>query len=295
MLHRQNPEELAYYSAMGDGRVDYHAVHAFDAHFDRQGLHSHDYYELYVHFGGARFLGVDNQVFSLQPNQLIVIPPFCLHGLTPESAPENYERGYLQLSVSEMKKAGGGEIDLVHFFQSCAEQGRNQCILSEADAQLCRQLLNDIRVGIADDSQTGRFSNHARIVYFLQLVCQNLKCSLVSAEPVVVNEAMQEVLAYINGHFAEVIRLDALARRFGVSVSFLSHEFVKYTGRSVYDYVLYRRVVRAKELINAGKSLGEVAIHCGFADYSNFLRIFRKLAGITPTEYRKQVHQLRKG
>jgi AraC-like DNA-binding protein len=280
---------------MGNGRVDYNAVHALDAQFSPHGLHSHDYYELYLHFGGCRFMGMDNQVFALQPNQLIVIPPFCLHGLTPESAPVNYERGYLNVSASVLRRCGGGEIDLIRFFHNCAEQGRNQCILSDEEAQLCRKLLMAIREGMEDDSPTGRFSNHARIVYFLQLVCQSLKRSFVSAEPVVVNEAMQEVLAYINNNFTRVIRLEALARQFGVSVSFLSHEFVKYTGRSVYDYVLYRRVVMAKELINTNAALSEVAFRCGFADYSNFLRIFRKVAGITPTEYRKQVHQLREG
>ena len=292
-MHVQNPQELAYYSDMGDGRVDYNAVYNFDEHYDQHGLHSHDYYELFVHFGGARFVGIDNQVFSMQPNQLIVFPPFCLHGLTPDSAPVNYERGYLNISASMLRRIGGEELDLVHFFQQYAQRGRNQCVLSDADAQVCKQLLQAIREGMADDSHTGRFSNIARISYFLQLICQRLKGSDVNAEPVVVNEAMQEVLAYLNSHFTQSIRLEMLARKFGISVSFLSHEFVKYTGRSVYDYVLYRRVVMAKELINTNAALSDVAFRCGFSDYSNFLRIFRKFAGETPTDYRKKVRQLR--
>lgn len=289
----QNPEELPYYSDMGGGRVDYNAVHAFDAHYDRQGLHSHDYYELYIHFGGAKIYCVDNKTYTLQPNQLIVIPPICLHGLTPESVPENYERGYLHISTSLMARAGGDEMDLVQFFQMCAKNGHSQCVLSEKDAQLCQELLKAIRDGIKDTSHTGKFSNYARILYFLQLAVQNLKRTDRTSEPVVVNKAMQEVLAYIDASFTQTIRLEVVARQFGVSVSFLSHEFVKYTGRSVYDYVLYRRVLMAKELINANMSLSDVAFQCGFSDYSNFLRIFRKIAGMTPSEYRKRTQELR--
>ena len=83
------------------------------------------------------------------------------------------------------------------------------------------------------------------------------------------------------------IKLEEVARTFGVSVSFLSHEFVKYTGRSVYDYVLYRRIRYAKQLIAAGTPLNEVAYQCGFNDYSSFLRSFTKMTGMSPSAYRK--------
>ena len=108
-----------------------------------------------------------------------------------------------------------------------------------------------------------------------------------AVEPIVVNEAMQDVLAYINEHYTTSIKLETLARQFGVSVSFLSHEFVKYTGRSVYDYVLYRRVLLAKEMISSGIPLSDVAFQCGFNDYSSFLRAFTKIAGVSPSAYRK--------
>ena len=100
---------------------------------------------------------------------------------------------------------------------------------------------------------------------------------------------MQDILSYVNQNFTTAIKLDALARQFGVSVSFLSHEFVKYTGRSVYDYVLYRRILLAKELISSSIPLNEVSFQCGFNDYSSFLRSFTKMAGMSPSAYRKSI------
>ncbi len=89
------------------------------------------------------------------------------------------------------------------------------------------------------------------------------------------------------------IKLDELARKFGISTSFLSHEFVKYTDRSVYDYVLFRRVLMAKQMIAAPLTLNEVAFQCGFSDYSSFLRAFTKLAGMSLSVYRKVAQKAR--
>ena len=54
--------------------------------------------------------------------------------------------------------------------------------------------------------------------------------------------------------------------------------------------MLYRRVLLSKEMINSGIPLNEVAFQCGFNDYSSFLRAFTKIAGASPSAYRKASH-----
>jgi AraC-like DNA-binding protein len=131
------------------------------------------------------------------------------------------------------------------------------------------------------------------MINLLNLLCRTMR----KADPVE-GEAfssgiMQEILTYINNHYTQPIRIENLARSFGVSVSWLSHEFVRFTNRSVYDYVLYRRVMLARQQMLGSASLNDIAYQCGFNDYSNFLRSFSKIVGMSPSRYRKNLLQYR--
>lgn len=275
------------YASMAPDRHDYDACYAYHAEWNLSNLHCHDFYELYIHISGAKFYCIDNNVYPMEPYQLMVVPPFCMHGLIGDSAPENYERAFLYISRSMLRNCGGGYLDLESFFNKYNSVGQYQFLLSEADATTCKQLIRELMQDLRTGSSVKQFANYTKVQHFLQIVTQAMRSTKEVVAPVVVNEAMHEILSYINDHFTQPLKLDALARQFGVSMSFLSHEFVKYTGRSVYDYILYRRVLLAKAMITSNRSLNEVAYQCGFNDYSSFLRIFRKMVGMSPSAYRK--------
>lgn len=284
-LNDMPPSSL--FEGMNNLRYDYDVCYAYDQEWNLYGLHCHDFYELYIHYGGAKFYGVNNAVYPLKPDQLLIIPPFSMHGLMGEDAPRDYERAFIYMTPSMLRACGGGCMDLEKFFLKYVQSGKYLFQLSHEDALTCKQLLQDSAKNLHAASPFVRYENYVKVVTFLSIICNTINRADVLAEPVVVNEVIHEVLSYINGHYTLPLKLDGLARQFGVSVSFLSHEFVKYTGRSVYDYILHRRVMKAKSLINAACPLNEVAYQCGFNDYSSFLRIFSKMAGMSPSAYRK--------
>ena len=279
------------YSAMGNNRHDYEACASFNEEWGLYGLHCHDFYELYIHFHGAKHYCIDNKVYPIDANHLMIIPPFRMHGLIGDHILEDYDRCFLYISPSMLKICGGSQINLDTFFTQYTQQGTCQFRMTVEEGAQCRAILASLQNTQDSSSALARFDNYAKLVQFMSIICQVISRSNETVEPIVVNEAMQEVLAYINHNYTSTIKLESLARQFGVSVSFLSHEFVKYTGRSVYDYVLHRRVLQAKEMINSAMPLGEVAYQCGFNDYSSFLRAFTKLAGMSPSAYRKSAKQ----
>ena len=83
--------------------------------------------------------------------------------------------------------------------------------------------------------------------------------------------------------------LSALAKEFSVSVSSLCHVFKKITGFSVMDYLLFCRIANAKKLLTkTSLPVSEIVEKCGFTDSSNFSRTFKKLNGISPTQFRSK-------
>ena len=121
------------------------------------------------------------------------------------------------------------------------------------------------------------------------VICRAIGPASAVSGDVVSNGIIQNVLTYINSSYTQPLKMEDLARRFSISVSYLSHEFMRFTNRSVYEYILYRRVMLARQMMQGGETLNDIAYRCGFNDYSNFLRIFNKMVGVSPSVYRKQL------
>jgi AraC family transcriptional regulator len=85
----------------------------------------------------------------------------------------------------------------------------------------------------------------------------------------------------------ENISLSQLAAIAGMSPHYFSELFKQSTGRAPHQYVLLRRIERAKEKLRDPKrSIIDAGLDVGFENPSHFARVFRKLEGTTPSKYR---------
>jgi YesN/AraC family two-component response regulator len=98
---------------------------------------------------------------------------------------------------------------------------------------------------------------------------------------------IQQAVRFINDHYRNDIRLDAVAREAGMSPSHFSRIFKKVMDSSYQDYLNNRRITKAKNLLRtSAQSVAEIATSLGFADSTGFGRNFKKLTGQTPSAYR---------
>ena len=101
---------------------------------------------------------------------------------------------------------------------------------------------------------------------------------------------LKQVLAYIEEHLDRDLRLQELAALAGLSPFHFARSFRQSVGATPHQYILQRRVQRAKELLLRPEwSIEQVASATGFAGASQFSRVFRQSAGATPTEWRRRV------
>lgn len=95
-----------------------------------------------------------------------------------------------------------------------------------------------------------------------------------------------EVRAFLDAHYAESIGLDDLAARFDVSPFNLCRRFSKVYGLSVVETLTQIRMEHAREALDAGRlSVKEVALAVGYADANYFAKVFRRMHGVSPTQY----------
>jgi AraC family transcriptional regulator len=96
---------------------------------------------------------------------------------------------------------------------------------------------------------------------------------------------------FIDANLHSDITMALLARTCGLSRTHFSHAFRQTTRTSPHQWLMQRRVERAKQMLRDSEALlADVALACGFADQSHFTRVFAQSAGISPGQWRRVHH-----
>jgi AraC family transcriptional regulator len=99
---------------------------------------------------------------------------------------------------------------------------------------------------------------------------------------------LNRVLEYIDANLGKNITLSELAGVVDISLYYFAVLFRKSTGLSPHQYVLNQRVERAKTLLRDPKlSVLDISIDVGFEYQNNFARAFRRVIGVSPTQFRR--------
>jgi AraC family transcriptional regulator len=109
-----------------------------------------------------------------------------------------------------------------------------------------------------------------------------------SRRPSLEPRRLQRVLSYVEAKLGESISIEDLAGEACLSPYHFARLFQKAMGRPPHRYVVERRIAAAKEKLRTRHSaMAEVALDTGFGTQANFSRVFRKVTGMTPRQYRE--------
>lgn len=104
-------------------------------------------------------------------------------------------------------------------------------------------------------------------------------------------EDIDTAMLYFSEHYNEDLCIEDYAREHHMSTSWFIRNFKQYTGSTPMQYILSRRIYNAEALLqNAQYNVTEISNIVGYDNPLYFSRIFKKVKGISPSEYRKHIN-----
>lgn len=251
-------------------------------------FHQHPFYEIFFFLSGKVTYIVEGSHYKLRPGDILLINNSEMH--RPEIAPgKPYERIVIWLTVQffdYLKNIYDED------FTSCfIDASLNNHRLIRPDSQniiQLKQLCSQISKA-KNNHEIGRFAlTSAYLIEFLVYVNRVYYDAPTSIKnDITENEKINQVITYINASLTEDLSLDYLADKFYISKYHLSRQFKQFTGLSLYQYIMKKRLIAARNMLKAGSSVMDACLWCGFNDYSNFLKAFKREFGKTPSQYSK--------
>ncbi|HWQ07193.1 MAG TPA: AraC family transcriptional regulator [Feifaniaceae bacterium] len=263
---------------------DYEIYHYKDSRELHVSLHFHDFYECYLLLSGNIRYQIDSASFTILPGDLLLIGPNQLHRPLFTQTDKPYERIVLWLSRAFVERLSTPESDLSACFS--AQRLSANRLTQEQRESITRQLFTLLNSTNAE--QFGRDVLCRSLVTSLLVTLNRALAGRERALPrtdIRVSVLVKTVSSYLDAHLAEPISLDELSQTVFLSKYYLERVFRRETGVSIYQMLLQKRMIHARNLMRDGLSLTLVAQKCGFSEYSGFYKAFKNEYGISPREY----------
>jgi AraC-like DNA-binding protein len=113
-----------------------------------------------------------------------------------------------------------------------------------------------------------------------------LNQNIISTDISIRDYRVEKILHYILSHFDKTISVKKMADTVGLDPIYFGSLFKRQTGLTLRDYLIHVRVRNAENLLRSGKfKVKEIAVRCGYNDVLYFYKQFKKITGITPSEF----------
>ena len=99
---------------------------------------------------------------------------------------------------------------------------------------------------------------------------------------------IQQAVEYIQKHYAEELNMAVVSNMISMNYSLFSYEFKQYTGSNFVNYLRDIRMKEAKRLLAETElKVAEISRRVGYDNEKHFMKLFKSVCGVSPTEYRK--------
>lgn len=243
--------------------------------------HYHEFCKILLLISGRGGYVVEGQRYLLQPGDVVLIGSRCVH--RPELEEDiPYERVIIYIDPGFLQMSSGADCNLMELFS--ANNG-HVLRLRENERRKIFALGSTLEKELTGE-EYGRqiLSNGALLRLLVEIGKAQRREDSQNPAPVTPDDPrVLEWMGYLDRNLSEDLDMDALAERFYISKFHMMRLFKAKTGFTIHTYLLQRRLLAARQLIERGMLATEACYRSGFRSYSSFTRAYSKHFGTTPT------------
>lgn len=251
---------------------------------------------LYYLAGGAMHLREETEEYTLGPGDVFLLHPGLVHEGTRPAPCDYYFVHFSNLTL--LPYPPGEALTAEYMEDGEAKFDMQRCLLPKLahmeSTEIRGRLAGYFEEAIAarGASQNYRTLWACKLLEILIAVSQNSVREALARQnsqlPARTLHRLEELTAYLNRHYGDKITGKQLESKVGMNFDYLNRIFHRVNGRSIFQYLTWVRINRAKELLaTTDMKLWEIAAETGFSDQFYFSRQFKKYTGMPPAFYAK--------
>ena len=280
-------DETGLITKTGYLNQDYKIFHLTAKETVPHRYHYHEFDKIIIFLSGRVTYTIEGKSYFLKPGDVLFVNHHMIH--KSEIDPKiPYERYVIWVNADFLSTHSYPGEELSFCFQNIERRQLNLMHPQQSYVEALYGLLKHLE---QEEEEQGFASHLLKDTLFLQILILLNRISLhgqqkLPAKSVSFDPKLSELIQYINSHLEENLTVPFLARQFYMSKSHLMHKFKESTGYTLHQYILQKRLLKAKTLIEQGTPVTEASSLCGFSEYSTFLRAFKSFFHGLPASWK---------
>jgi AraC family transcriptional regulator, arabinose operon regulatory protein len=234
-------------------------------------------YELFIQTRGTLYLSDGTEDFALTEGEFLLMPPRTLQYGYRESDCSFY---WLHFTTQGHDTIQEAELEHVYEPGVIVLPGKGTLRSPDKPVVMMKQLQDSVR-----SYREKTLNNYLTTGILCEIYNQLFMVRQESGKQQ--QQLYNDIVDYIKWNRHENLKVVQLARHFGYNAKHLSSLFSSVSGLPLKQYILQEKMEAAKFLLtDTNQKIQEIALQLGFPDSHPFMKSFKKMTGMTPTEYR---------
>ena len=275
-------------------------VYDLDGVISGDSYHTHDYMQIWYVYRGSCDHYIGGKKHTMVKGDLFVLPPYIVHKVISMTK-SNFRIIGCEFSASFFNEKNRDFTNTKEFIDFAYIE---PFLLSEEKVQPKLHISEEmqpkvegIMLGLLEENcEQKKYYDlflRAQVLQLLALIAREYNHTTAKhkkEDPVYqYRKNMIKAIEYVHQHYDEELRLDDICQYALMSKSYFCYLFKSLTGKTFTEYVTDLRIQKALELVAiTDRTITQIGYDVGFRDTAHFCRTFKKIIGVSPTDYRKK-------